>query len=231
MEDYQTVRLFKRRFYEWSFQRLLEEVRSDFQVLQSVKNIISYRNLLALRSCSQQEQIYYATALFRNANRDTLSSFGDQLTEEDKVLYESFYFLRSRFVLDNAVEDSFHQQISRENKQALLRTLKSDIGSTLGQLSTVDGTLLIYEKKVGRWTIQTMFDVSSRTGVDYSHSIRATGRLSLCLLSGSALLQTLGLGQTKWKGLSDVEILPAVESISSLCSEFFHVTLPLITNL
>lgn len=41
-EAYQVVNLFKHRFYEWSSQRLLEEVKSDFRALKSVKNINSY---------------------------------------------------------------------------------------------------------------------------------------------------------------------------------------------
>ena len=229
-EDYQVVELFKHRFYEWSYQRLLEEIEGNFQTLESVKNINSYRNLLALRSCSRSEQIGYATSLFRNAHKATLSLRDDQLTEQDRALWKSFYLLSSRFVLDNATEDSFHQQISRETRQALLKALKTGMSVSLGQLS-VDGTLLIYEKKISRWTVQTMFDVTSTSGVDYSHSIRATGRLSLCLLSGTALLQTLGLGQTRWKALSNLEVLPALESISSLCSEFFSVITPMIMDL
>jgi len=231
---------FEKRYYWWSLSYWENEIRQDFPILRSVKDVIASRAVRIMESLNEKERWIMAKALVKRARQpNILTICGDPLTEEDKRFADLFMDL---FQMENWREASMTtpeeakesiktlKKLKRNKlKQSIIKELSPILGGDYHNWS--DWKEFRYHNVIGPWTILTHFDISgTHYQLSYHHYIVVSEHVYLG--EYLSILRWLGVAsETDWEGLCDSDIEPTSKSLAVIIKHFMDAAPKLLSGL
>jgi hypothetical protein len=225
-------RIFAVRFYEWAKQDFEREIQEDYPLLGTV-NVEAARRLIPyLRRLSQADQVRVAHALVKRFHPDALEVLGQEITAEDKRWIDAADQARSvpTEEEDREFQDEMRHGTSRVGRSKVNRAANAALEPITGKPAGRAGANeWYYELHGAGWLVRTHIDTGgSYYELAYAHDLFAGEQPLAPFVS---VLSWLGIGQTKWRVRSDLEIPTAVESLARACAHFLAAVPQLLNGL
>jgi hypothetical protein len=223
------------RYYEWSLERVGEELRDRFPLLSKVRNPHSFKLLELVQRLSPAEQEHLLVALVKrfHVRAGDLGKFVISPAEQELIdLYLNTGYVKqsngkiAMLPFASERERRIREELDlnaakRPDRKAIKKLVTRNLTNGLGAPTRNRGGTVEFESSIPNWTITTDIDFAHTWGpmISYSHVIIPEGDLPL--QPSIHICGWMGLaGQTTWDLYTADDTEEVADSIVMLISWF-----------